>query len=102
MTPLAASVVAETEPPDWLPVRLPLKAPLNSLPVTEPYWSMEAGRKVWQNLAEAAVATRFDQVKGVSDADRELAFANITAAAKHYGVRMGEQSWKELMHEPRP
>jgi hypothetical protein len=45
---------------------------------------------------------RFDQVKGVSDADRELAFANITAAAKHYGVRMGEQSWKELMHEPRP
>jgi len=45
---------------------------------------------------------RFDQVEAVSDADRELAFANIKKAAKHYGVRMGEQSWKELMHEPRP
>jgi putative IMPACT (imprinted ancient) family translation regulator len=26
---------------------------------------------------------RFDQVKGVSDADREQAFANIRAAAEH-------------------
>ena len=26
---------------------------------------------------------RFDQVKGVSDADRELAFANIKKAAEH-------------------
>ena len=29
---------------------------------------------------------RFDQVEGVSDADRELAFANIKKAAAHYGV----------------
>ena len=29
---------------------------------------------------------RFDQVTGVSDADRELAFANIEKAAKHYDV----------------
>jgi hypothetical protein len=27
---------------------------------------------------------RFDQVKDVSDEDRDLAFANIRAAAKHY------------------
>ena len=39
---------------------------------------------------------RFDQVQGVSDADRELAFANIKAAAKHYGVDIKEKSWKEL------
>ena len=29
---------------------------------------------------------RFDQVEGVSDADRELAFANIKKAAQYYGV----------------
>ncbi len=39
---------------------------------------------------------RFDQVKDVSDADRDLAFANIQKAAKHYKVAMQEKSWKEL------
>ena len=37
---------------------------------------------------------RFDQVEGVSEADRELAFANIKAAAKFYDVR--EKSWRDL------
>jgi len=40
---------------------------------------------------------RFDQVQGVSDADREQAFANIKAAARHYGVDVKERSWKELV-----
>ena len=39
---------------------------------------------------------RVDQVEGVSDADRELAFANIKKAAAHYGVDMKEKSWREL------
>lgn len=39
---------------------------------------------------------RFDQVEGVSDSDRDLAFANIKKAAKHYGVDMDEKSWHEL------
>lgn len=40
---------------------------------------------------------RFDQVEGVSDADRELAFQNIKKAADHYGVALSEKSWKELV-----
>src|ERR1700686_2639807 len=40
---------------------------------------------------------RFDQVKDVSDADRALAFANIKKAAKHYGVRLSEKSWHDLV-----
>ena len=43
---------------------------------------------------------RFDQVKDVSDADRELAFANIKKAAKHYGVEMTETNWHELGSKP--
>ena len=39
---------------------------------------------------------RFDQVEGVSDGDRELAFVNIKKAAAHYGVDMKEKSWREL------
>ncbi len=39
---------------------------------------------------------RFDQVTGVSDADRALAFANIEKAAKHYGVDLSETSWHDL------
>ena len=33
---------------------------------------------------------RFDQVKDVSDTERELAFANIRKAAKHFGIEMKE------------
>jgi Family of unknown function (DUF6582) len=39
---------------------------------------------------------RFDQVEDVSDADRDLAFANIKKAAAHYGVDVHEKSWREL------
>ena len=38
---------------------------------------------------------RFDQVEGVSDTDRDLAFANIKAA-RHYGVEVSENNWREL------
>ena len=43
---------------------------------------------------------RFDQVQGVSDADRELAFANIQKAAKEYGVEVQEKSWHDLGRRP--
>lgn len=43
---------------------------------------------------------RFDQVDGVSDAERAAAFANIKKAAKHYGVDISEKNWKELGRAP--
>jgi hypothetical protein len=43
---------------------------------------------------------RFDQVTGVSDADRDLAFANIKKAAQNYGVELSEKSWRELGVHP--
>jgi hypothetical protein len=44
---------------------------------------------------------RFDQVEGVSDGERDLAFANIKKAAKHYGVDLSESGWNELGRKPR-
>lgn len=43
---------------------------------------------------------RFDQVEGVSDEDRDLAFANIQKAARHYGVDVQESDWRELGRQP--
>jgi hypothetical protein len=43
---------------------------------------------------------RFDQVKDVSDADREQAFANIKAAAQHFDVEVAETDWKQLGKKP--
>lgn len=39
---------------------------------------------------------RFDQVEGVSDAERDQAWKRITAAAKHYDVEVSESDWREL------
>ena len=39
---------------------------------------------------------RFDQVTGVSDVERDLAFANIEKAAKHYNIQLSETSWHDL------
>ena len=43
---------------------------------------------------------RFDQVEGVTDEERDLAFANIRRAAEHYGVEVAERSWRDLSARP--
>ncbi len=39
---------------------------------------------------------RFDQIIGVSDEERALAFANLKQAADYYGVDMSESDWQDL------
>lgn len=39
---------------------------------------------------------RFDQTDGVSDAERDTAFARIKRAAKKFGVDLSETHWSEL------
>ena len=43
---------------------------------------------------------RFNQVKGVSDSERDEAWDRIQAAARKYGVELEERSWREL-HKPK-
>jgi hypothetical protein len=43
---------------------------------------------------------RFDQVTGVTKAERDLAFANIKRAARYYGIDLSESSADDL--PPRP
>jgi len=39
---------------------------------------------------------RFNQVEGVSDAERDRAWKRILAAAKRYDVDVSESDWREL------
>ena len=39
---------------------------------------------------------RFDQVEGVSDAERDQAWKRILAAAKRYDVEVSEADWRDL------
>lgn len=39
---------------------------------------------------------RFNQVQGVSDAERDAAWKRIRAAAKKHKVDVGEKDWREL------
>ena len=39
---------------------------------------------------------RFNQVKDVSDAEREAAWKRIKAAAKKHDVEVKEKSWREI------
>jgi hypothetical protein len=39
---------------------------------------------------------RFDQVEGVSDAERDRAWQRIRAAAKRHDVDVSEENWRDL------
>lgn len=39
---------------------------------------------------------RFNQVEGVTDAERDAAWKRIIAAAKTFGVEVHETSWREV------
>ena len=40
--------------------------------------------------------SRFNQVEGVTDAERDAAWKRIQAAAKKHGVELTETSWREI------
>ena len=42
---------------------------------------------------------RFNQVEGVTDAERDTAWKHIKAAAKKFGVEVTESSWREIGHK---
>ena len=39
---------------------------------------------------------RFNQVGGVTDAERDLAFANFQKAASHFDIQMKETDWHQF------
>ena len=39
---------------------------------------------------------RFNQVRGVTDSERDLAFSNIQEAANHFHIQMNETDWHQF------
>jgi hypothetical protein len=87
--------------PSWEPTRTEEHgrldaAQVNALP--ESAFAFPRSRK--EPLTDAShvrsALARFNQVRDVSDADRDLAFANIKKAAKYYGVEIRETNWGQL------
>ena len=68
----------------------------DSLP-TSAFAFPRARKEPMTNAAHVRDAmARFDQVKDVSDAERDLAFSNIQKAAKHFGIQMKETNWHQF------
>ena len=42
---------------------------------------------------------RFDQVEGVSDADRDRAWRRIRSAARKFGVEISARGWRQLFED---
>ena len=89
----------------WKPPQQPTHGKLdaaetNSLPES----SFAFPKKRKEPMTDAShvrnAIARFDQVKDVSDSEREQAFANIKEAANHFGIEMKEHSWRELGSHP--
>ncbi len=72
----------------------------NQLPDTVYAFPKERKEPLTDASHVRSAIARFDQTKGVSDTERDQAFANIQAAAKHYGVEMEETRWQDLGKKP--
>jgi hypothetical protein len=91
--------------PTWKPPRQELHGQLDAAATKSlPDSAFAFPRQRKEPMTDAShvrnAIARFDQVKGVTDADRELAFANIKKAAEYFGVEMKETDWKQLGSRP--
>ena len=66
--------------------------------LTENQFAFEKQRKEpLENASHVRNAVaRFNQVQGVTDADRDAAWKRIQGAAKKYKVDLHETSWREI------
>ena len=86
----------------WKPHDAESSAPDNQANLPDSAFAFPRQRK--EPMTDAShvrnAIARFDQVKGVSDAERTEAFANLKAAARHFHIELAETSWHELGKKP--
>jgi len=87
--------------PTWKPFSPAAQGPIStvekaSLPTTA--FAFPRARK--EPMTDAAhvrdAMARFNQVSGVTDAERDLAFANFQKAAGHFDIQMKETDWHQF------
>jgi hypothetical protein len=80
----------------WKPVQVDSSVPKSGLPDSAFAFPRERKEPLLDASHVRNALARFSQVEGVSDEEREQAFANIQAAAKHFAVHMSETSWRDF------
>ena len=68
----------------------------NKLPSTQFAFPKERKEPLTDAKHVRNAVARFDQVEGVTDAERDRAWKRIQAAAKKFDVELSEKSWREL------
>jgi hypothetical protein len=76
-------------------------AEVNALPASAFAFPRQRKEPITDASHVRAALARFDQVADVSDADRDLAFANISKAARHYHIELREKDWRQLGQKSR-
>jgi hypothetical protein len=66
------------------------------LPDTEFAFPSERKEPLTDAAHVRSAIARFDQVEGVTDEERDRAWARIRAAASQYGVHIAENDWRDL------
>jgi hypothetical protein len=69
----------------------------NRLPATKFAFPKERKEPLVDARHVRNAVARFDQVAGVSDAERDQAWRRIRAAARKFGVKINERGWRQLV-----
>src|ERR1700689_3380984 len=86
----------------WEPTQRPAEhgrldaAQVNALPDSAFAFPRSRKEPITDASHVRSALARFNQVTDASDADRDLAFANIEKAARYYNVEMHETDWRQL------
>jgi hypothetical protein len=68
----------------------------DSIPAKEFAFPKEEKEPIHDAAHVRNAIARFNQVKGVTDAEKDEAWKRIKAAARRYGVHMEEDGWREV------
>jgi hypothetical protein len=82
--------------PTWKPFDGPPSTPRRALPDSAFAFPAERAEPLTDAAHVRSAVSRFDQVGRVTDRERDVAFANILAAADYYGVALREKNWHEI------
>jgi len=82
--------------PTWRPFSGPSDTPRSKLPDSAFAFPDERSEPLTNAAHVRSAIARFGQVKDVTDAERDVAFKNIEAAAHYYDVVLKTDNWHDL------
>lgn len=87
--------------PTWRPFTGDPSTPRSALPDSAFAFPDERAEPLTDARHVRSAVARFNQVRDVTDSERDAAFDNIKAAARYYGVDVAERSWRDIGSDSR-